>query len=110
MEYSAVDVRGKTVPSMLDNPLQKSMVEFIQLIFMKLLTSMDERYEIVIYIPIFSESGQVHTQRESYAELTLDRGTLVFSKSRSGSYADTNIATAINYSIGMNNLFKAFPH
>ena len=71
LEYSAVDIGGKVVPSMQPNALSAEMRDFIEIFFMKMLPSRMTGYTIIIRKPTFSATGHTLNIQGDYAEITV---------------------------------------
>jgi hypothetical protein len=70
--YTAVDSKGKSVPSLKENPLQKEMIKLLELVYMKMIVLPKDRYRITIKVPDFI-GGTYKGRTDNYAVLTLEK-------------------------------------
>lgn len=71
MVYSAVDGTGKPVPSMRENPLNNTMIKFVEIVMMKMTLYDADLYKLVFRVPVFV-NGKV-TDYKDGAVYTIER-------------------------------------
>jgi len=107
MEYSAVDIKGTIVPSMQVNLLNAEMRYFVELLFMKMLTTNAAEYWILIRKPVFSPDGRVLNTQGEYAEIRVKHDDVPLSelKRQKG-----KVLSAAKCSKPVEELFTDFPN
>jgi len=70
--YTAVDGKGKPIPSLKENPLQGEMIKLLELVYMKMIVLPQKRYRINLKVPDFS-GGTYGGKTEPYLTLTLNK-------------------------------------
>lgn len=104
--YSAVNAKGSPVPSLRDNPLQKSMVKLVELIFMKMIVLKYDRYKIDIVVPDFV-SGAYRGRTEGYITMTLRKNYANLEEIKNGS---GSIWDYVRSAKSPEEMFKDYPH
>ena len=107
LEYSAVDINGNIIPSRQVNDLRGELQNFIELIFMKMLTVRARSYVINIKQPQFSSNGRVLNMNGEYATLTLVYDDTITDRMRS---PNRNILGLVTSTMPINDLFRMYPH
>lgn len=107
LEYSAIDEFGSTVPSRQDNTLQQQMIDFLEVLFLKMLPANADSYIINITKPTFSDSGQVLNTQGVYASIELPHENIDISGIKD---KKIKLISYARPSVELDELFKTFPN
>jgi hypothetical protein len=107
LEYCAVDRYGSVIPSRQENILQKELQNFVELLFMKMLSANASEYSIILRKPVFNNKGDVQNIQGAYAEISLAHNRIDIEKIRENKATVLSIARS---SIPKDKLFSDFPN
>lgn len=104
--YSCVDLDNQMIPSYKENQLSNQMKSLLELIFIKLLLTQTESYQIVINIPSFNDEGKVLDTSKLYTSITMRYLDVEMDKVKSDG---SKIWDYVESSMDKDQLFLKFP-
>ena len=104
--YACPDLNGRPIPSYNENTLYEYMQQLVDLILGRLVLSNAEKFNIIIKIPDFDDSGNVINFDKEYANIVLTPDKVNIDKIHKENISILSLAES---NIPVKDLFKVFP-